>query len=211
MKTIVLCFVALFAIPQLNAQEELRNEVGFSLKGFNSFGLSAKFEAQPNRFWRVDAASFYGNADKNSTRDTIELNTKSFGLTVGFGKEIRKELTDNFYLHFGTDAIVGFAISNQEASVFGDFVQTSDESKNRTVNAGIGIPIGFDYILKNIVNFSIEFEPAFSYRYRSISTQNQDMNNPVAIITHSFDANANISALKITVAYRFEKRKNRGE
>lgn len=211
MKTIVLCFVALFAITQLNAQEELRNEVGISLKGFNSFGLSAKFEAQPNRFWRVDAGSFFGNSSKTSTRDTIELKIQNFGLALGFGKEIRRELTDNFFVHYGAGAKVGFDIRNQSAIVDGDIIQTSDDSKTRSVNAGISIPIGFDYILKNIVNFSLEFVPEFGYRYENLSTQNQDMNNPVGINTHSFYSNANIQSVKITVAYRFEKRKNRGK
>lgn len=204
MRKVVLSLLFIALVFTSNAQNELKNEVGFSLSGFNSFGLSAKFESEPNRLWRLGALTFIGNADKTS-RDSVALNRRNFRMEFGFGREIRKPITDEFFIYFGVDAIVGFTSTRNEVSIQNEF----DLAKDRSIRGGIGIPVGFSYILKDQVNFSIEFVPSFGYQYRNISSSNSDTKKVAHIVTNSFWSTVNTESLKITIAYRFEKRKNR--
>ncbi len=208
MRKLVVALMLMISTLLSSAQTEkdFRNEIGFSLKGFNSFGLSAKFEAQQNRFWRLGALTFIGNTD-NTSSDTITLKQKDFGFEFGFGKEIRKHITEEFSIHFGVDAIVGFNYRGNRVSAEINSIEAYQDIKEKKASVGIGIPVGFNYVLKNLVNFSIEFEPAFGYRYTDIASGNSKTKKVAHLATNSFWSRVNTESLKITIAYRFEKRK----
>lgn len=207
MRTLLLVLLFCSTFTFSNAQETIKNEVGFSFSGFNSFGLSAKFQSEANKFWRLGIFANTGSFAK-SELDDDQLTRNNVGLNAGFGREIRKPIIDNFYFLYGVDASVGFTYSKNRTSdaATSDFEQSLD----RQVRIGIAIPLGFNYILKDAASFSLEFAPGIGYRYSNLANSNSNTNKVANLKTNDFFYNVSTNALRLTVAYRFQKKKNRG-
>jgi hypothetical protein len=190
----------------LVAQEKSKvKEAGLVFSSLNNFGLNFK-SGNEKALWRYSTLFLSGNNTKETGDDYID-EQKSFGVTLAFGREYRKPLTDKLQLAFGGDVIFGFR--HHEIVIDpGDNISYSysREEKQTVYSPGINLVFGFNYLVSDVLRLGIELNPNFTYDFGK-STQSNDYsgenNSELETDISGFRYGLTSNSVRITIAYQF--------
>jgi len=200
MKKTFLILLTIALTLSINAQEKTKQkEVGITFSNLNNFGLSYKF-GNSNSVWRINTLIASGSETKE-TADNIETNYKSSGLTVKFGKEYRKKVTDKLEFRFGADLSFGYQ-KHETDYTNATSLNNYTSSKKTTYRPGANLIIGFNYLLSENIILGAELLPGFNYL---TGTSNEVNSNYTEIETDisGFDYGLTSTSALLTLAYRF--------
>ncbi len=186
MKQITLIILVITFSMSMNAQEkEKQREVGITFSSFENFGFTYK-TGTSNSLWRFTTLRVSGR-NLNLTQDTASTYSFSpdnyIGLSVGFGKEYRKEIAKNLEMRFGADLTFHCGYSK-------------DRTKN--YSPGINLVFGLNYLFNNNIIMGAEILPGVSYT----TIKNTDSSGSGIDYTYINYGLSNKSVL-LSFAYRF--------
>lgn len=190
MKQITVIILAITLSMGMNAQEKeapKQKEVGITFSSFENFGFTYK-TGNSNSLWRLTSLLVSGE-NSNKIQDNLINSTKNnIGLSIGFGKEYRKEITENLEMRFGADLTFYYGYSNDKIT----------EYKTKNYRPGIHLVFGLNYVFNNNIIMGAEILPGVSYTTTKITNpSDSDIN-----YTNLSYGLSNKSVL-LSLAYRF--------
>ncbi len=145
LKTIILIILPLTFIT---AQEDNdKQEVGVRMNTSNQYDLFYKNQIGENKYFRLRTV----NAYLNKSDSGLGTNVYNIGFGLATGIEKRKELTDEFEMILGWEALASIAHRKFEESSQGNY------------RLGLGFVLGFNYKLTKNINIGIETIPSITY------------------------------------------------
>ncbi len=200
MKKTFLILLTIAIAFSMNAQEKTtQKEVGISFSNLNNFGLSYKF-GNSNSVWRINTLLVSGSNITQSA-DSLESSRNSTGITLKFGKEFRKKITDKLEFRYGADISFGYQKyenENNDKSVSNNDIL----SKEFTYRPGANFIIGFNYLISENIILGAEILPGFIYIIGTSSELGSNNNETETDISGFQYGLSNTSAL-LLLAYRF--------
>lgn len=201
MNKLTLIFISLIMSILVTAQEKPKQkEVGLVFSNLNNFGLTYKTGSSKS-LWRYNTL-FISGSNTDETADSLEINQRSSGFGVKFGKEYRKVIVTNFEFRYGAD--LSFTFSNSSGNYNDKSVGNNDmTSKRTTYQPGINLVLGFNYVFKDRLVIGAELLPYFSYitgksKETSYRT-NEEIEKDISGYAYGL---SNTSAL-LSLSYRF--------
>jgi len=213
-KSILLIAAATLLFSNTYAQQKERvQEVGFLFRNLDSFGATYRI-GNTNSVWRLTAITARGRSSESETVfDTIpDLKRKSslndLSFAVGFGRERRINIVENFDLRLGGQ--LGFGFQQNESTyqepVFtsgtGDYEYVDRKDERQQLRGGLAGIVGVNYNVKNKLIIGLEILPGISYSEdtRKLSGDNYVSNEKTS---NTFSFNAGLSSAMLSLAYRF--------
>jgi hypothetical protein len=186
----------------VNAQENPKQkEVGLAFRSFDNFGLTFKVGSDKS-LWRFNTLAINGGTYEK-TGDSLNSDSKSFGVNLRFGKEFRKVIYENLELRYGADLFFQYTNSrnNEDDLSVDDYDRLSEQT---CYEPGINLVFGLNYVLKNNLVFGVELLPGFSYFTgksveKNYYSDGKKIESDISGIHYGL---SNSSAL-LTLAYRF--------
>lgn len=190
---------AKFVAAQENPKQK---EVGLAFSSLDNFGLTFKVGSDKS-LWRFNTLAINGGSYEK-TSDSLNSDSKSFGVNLRFGKEFRKVIYENLELRYGADLFFQYTNSrnNEDDLSVDDYDRLSEQTR---YEPGINLVFGLNYVLKNNLVFGVELLPGFSYfTGKSVEKNyyNSDGKKIESDISGIHYGLSNSSAL-LTLAYRF--------
>lgn len=224
MKTVTTLFcLSIFLITslRLSAQEKRKSkELGITTSKFSitdlPFSLVYKW-GQDDKFWKIEAANIGGEASLPSIRiDTITQDEPSYNFGLGFtlAKEKRHAIREKITVFHGIRFGLASSYYRQK-----DIYSTSNRNYILTtrynVIPSVGYGLGIMFDLDDHFYLSAELNPMISYlmSYEEIRDYDPNVIQPDGTripftsvresIDHSIRLNANQSAVRLGIFYRF--------
>ena len=206
MRKSILFIIAIAMSIGLAAQETSKiKEAGLVFSSFNNFGLSYKSGSE-KALWRYSTLFLSGSNSKETGDDYIdERNT--FGVSLAFGREYRKHLTEKLQLRYGADVVFGIAHSEINSDPGNNISYAYTRIIKETIySPGVDFVFGFNYLVTDVLIFGVELNPEFTYNFGKSkqSTEYPDeskneLETDISGITYGLRSNS----ARITIAYRF--------
>lgn len=172
----------------------------------NNFGLSYKCGNQ-HALWRYGMLIVSGNSSKETEDDYLDERS-TLGLSVAFGREYRKLLTDKFQIRYGADILFGVSHMDYNSDPGNNLGYTfTRKDKETQYRPGLNIVFGFNYLITDALLIGAELDPGFTY-YFGTSKQStiytdgtiNELETDVSGFSYGL---SNYSAL-ISISYRFQ-------
>lgn len=202
MKKSLLIFASLLIVLSSYSQDSTNTkkekEIALSFSNLNSFGLSYRF-GKPNSLWRINTLIISGS-NSNKKGDGLDEGRIRSGLTVKFGKEFRKSITDKVEIRYGADLSVG--IAKNKSDIDDKSTANNDRSyERRTYSPGINLIFGFNYLINDNLLIGAEILPDFTYTTGTETDITNGIEETFDISEYSYGLSNN--SVLLTVAYRF--------
>jgi len=167
MKKIQSLLVAVFiSTLAISAQESgsIIRELGIYTGGFNAFGISYKSGTE-NSLFRLSVTPFSSNITQNKTGSEAvdHHNYNECGFNLGFEK--RKPISPALSFYIGSDLLNSFSSSNSKGG------SNDYKSNNWGFSTGLGLVVGFNYKINEIIGLSAEAVPSVLYSYSHSKTK----------------------------------------
>jgi len=157
----ILFLITLYLFIQLPSSAQDNNnkikELGVSISG-STFGIRFK-SGNENTLLRLTLLSTNGSMAKQKTPSDSKNRTNDFGLGFNVGFEKRKNVSDNFFLYYGSDLISSFDRNKYEDEA----PSPSSVQKRASYSVGLGLILGFHYKINSKINISSEIMPSIIY------------------------------------------------
>jgi hypothetical protein len=191
-KILSLLIISLIVSIAISAQESSSKvkELGTYTAGFNSFGIRYKSGTDKSLFrLSISPFSAFLKKEKSNSESTDHYNNYEFGFNLGFEK--RKSLYPNLSFCIGSDFLNSLSYYNSQN-------EGSDyKSNNWSLSTGIGLVLGFNYKINEVICLSAEAVPSILYVYSHSktnygSTENISKGSGVDFGFHGSDINLSI-------------------
>ncbi|HER09637.1 MAG TPA: hypothetical protein ENO20_12085 [Bacteroides sp.] len=203
---IVISGLTIIRLTAQSVQPENSREIYFSMDpiGSKAYGMQYKTGLNENTMLRFAFSSF--NAAFSSTRPALSYNYPSTQLDIGGGLEAGLEkrvlLTEKVSAFYGVDFVAQMAYTHQRSDnpTLPEDIRALNDV---TLSPGFGFKSGLLLHLKNGFFAAVELSPRLFYQF---SSDEQRAGNHVAADRHhTFGFNADVEAMKISLAYRWHK------
>ncbi len=168
-KLLIVLFVILITFS-FAAEKEKVIEIGVTTTRplYNSYNFMAKIGDDHSvlRIGSISATNYmyWQSEDDINANDTLFRNLTFTSNSVGFaiGREIRKDLKDNFELRYGMDFT--FALSQRKSEDVHDTLYTVAQV-DFGISPGLRFVFGLNYVLNDNIVFGIEVLPKLYFNY----------------------------------------------
>jgi len=183
----------------LQAQEQTkRKEAGIVFYSLDNFGVVYRVGSD-RALWRMQTLFLVGSS-RNHVADSSEVHQGNNGVSVRFGREFRKEISEKLFLRYGADAFFSFQNNTYE---FDDkSIDNYDQhTKTRIYAPGVAFVIGVNYELNDHLVCGFELLPSVSYQGGKGSQRSGNIENEYDI--SGFDYGISSGSALLSIVYKF--------
>ncbi len=190
-----------FLIAQKDTTRQ--KEVGLIFSNLNNFGFTYKI-GKSTSLWRFNTVMISGNSSEKKVDSNLRTNGR-FGFGLSFGKEFRKEIDQNLELRYGLDLFSSLDKYYFEDDYTYDNGTSTSERKSITLDSGLRVVIGINYVHKDKLVLGAELLPSFSYlSSKNIQKLTENDETETEVTKQSgFNYGLSNSSARLSIAYRF--------
>jgi len=146
-------------------------ELGLSIRGGANFGIHFKSGTEKSLF-RITLHSDNGSFDRSKSESNPNNPSKNnyIGIGLNLGFEKRREVLNNVKFYYGLDLLNSYSRSGWQ------FPSSMSSSLEWDISTGLGLVLGLNYDINNILTISAGIMPSIRYNYGK-NTINGDIQN----------------------------------
>jgi hypothetical protein len=157
-KSLILSMMVVVAISA-NCQSEIRKEVGIEFRNLDYFGVTYRTGTE-QALWRISGFSIGASKDESYGSGTVIYTSSSAGVSLQFGREFRKAITDKFQFRYGLDLSYSYTVTSSNYD---------SPSSHTKLTVGVSRPgvvgvLGANVLINEHFLVGAELQPQISYK-----------------------------------------------